>query len=170
MMNHKTFSIFLLAFFLTTGCKVNYSFTGASIPEETETVSVYDFPNMAPLVNPALSNQLTEALKDKFMTQTSLQLVPQYGHLSFEGSIVDYRTQPMAIQANSDVAAQNRLTISVKVKFTNEKNPKANFDTSFSRYADYDSDKDLTSVEDALVEQILDELIDDIFNKAVVNW
>lgn len=165
--------IHYLAFIIViaaSGCKVNYSFTGASIPEGTETVTVYDFAKVVALGNPNISNLFTESLKDKFMTQTSLQIVPQFGHLSFEGSITDYRTQPIAIQANSDMAAQNRLTISVKVKFTNEKNPKANFDTSFSRYADYDSDKDLSSVEDALVEEIFEDLIDDIFNKAVVNW
>jgi hypothetical protein len=155
---------------LLSGCSMKYSFTGASIPQETKTVSVYDFPNMAPLINPTLTNTFTEALKDKFVSLTRLQVVTEYGDLEFSGSIVDYRTQPMAIQANSDQAAQNRLTITVKVKFTNAQNPKANFDTNFSRYSDYSSDKNLQEVEDALVNEILEQLIDDIFNKAVVNW
>lgn len=155
---------------IANSCTIKYSFTGASIPPGTESVSVADFPNMAPLVNPTLSNTFTEALKDKFMTQTSLQLIQQNGDLQFEGSIVDYSTKPMAIQAGSDQAAQNRLTIAIKVKFSNAKDPKADFDTRFSRYADYDSSKSLQEVEDALVEEIVDQLIDDIFNKAVVNW
>jgi hypothetical protein len=117
-----------------------------------------------------LSNILTEALKDKFMTQTSLQLVQQNGHLQFDGTIVDYNTKPMAIQAGTDQAAQNRLTITIKVKFVNEKDPKANFDTQFSRYEDYSSDKNLQDVEDSLIEVIVEQLVDDIFNKAVVNW
>lgn len=113
---------------------------------------------------------LEEALKDKFMSQTSLQLVQDDGDLHFEGSIVEYRTAPMSVQANSDVAAQNRLTISVKVVFTNKKDPEANFDTRFSRYADYDSSKSLEAVEATLVEEIVEQIVDDVFNKAVVNW
>jgi hypothetical protein len=169
-MNFLKTIILLIAIIGLTGCTVKYSFTGASIPTESKTVSIYDFPNLAPLVNPTLSNTFSEALKDKFVSLTRLQLVSEYGDLEFSGAIVDYRTQPMAIQANSDVAAQNRLTISIKVKFTNAQNPKSNFDTNFSRFADYDSDRDLSTVESALVDEILEQLIDDIYNKAVVNW
>lgn len=169
-MRYTVSIIITLSLFLSSACSIKYSFTGASIPPGTETVSIAEFPNMAPLVNPMLSNILTEALKDKFMTQTSLQLVQQNGHLQFEGTIVDYNTKPMAIQAGTDQAAQNRLTITIKVKFVNEKDPKANFDTQFSRYEDYSSDQNLQDVEDSLIEVIVEQLVDDIFNKAVVNW
>ncbi|MGE4287480.1 MAG: LPS assembly lipoprotein LptE [Salinivirgaceae bacterium] len=169
-MRHTVSIIITLSLILNTACSIKYSFTGASIPPGTETVSIAEFPNMAALVNPMLSNVLTEALKDKFMTQTSLQLVQQNGHLQFEGTIVDYNTKPMAIQAGTDQAAQNRLTITIKVKFVNEKDPKANFDTQFSRYEDYSSDQNLQDVEDSLIEVIVEQLVDDIFNKAVVNW
>jgi hypothetical protein len=168
----KTYSIlvFSLIILVAGSCKINYSFTGASIPLGTETVSVSDFPNMAPLINPLLSNTFTEALKDKFMSQTSLQLVNYDGDLHFEGTIVNYNTRPMNIQAESDQAAQNRLTIGIKVKFVNNIDTKANFETTFSRYADYSSDANLQDVENALVDEIIEQLIDDIFNKAVVNW
>jgi hypothetical protein len=169
-MNRITHLVLIALVLFTTACTIKYTFTGASIPPGTESVSVATFPNMAPLVNPLLSNTFTEALKDKFMTQTSLQLVQQNGDLQFEGAIVEYSTKPMSIQANSDLAAQNRLTISIKVKFTNQKDPKANFDTRFSRYSDYDSSNNLQDVEDGLVDEIVEQLIDDIFNKAVVNW
>lgn len=166
--------IFGLLFFsmvlISSGCSVKYSFTGASIPPEAKTVSVANFPNLAPLVNPTLSNTLTEALKDRFISQTSLQLVQSYGDLQFEGSIVDYRTAPVNIQAGSDAAAQNRLTISVSVKFINLVDSDANYETRFSRYAEYDSSQSLSDVESGLVEQIVEEIIEDIFNKAVVNW
>lgn len=151
-------------------CSVKYSFTGASIPQGAKTVSVANFPNMAPLVNPTLSNTLTEALKDRFISQTSLQLVQNYGDLQFEGSITNYRTAPTNIQAGSDVAAQNRLTIGISVKFINLVDPEANYESKFTRYADYESSKSLQEAESALVEQIVEELVDDIFNKAVVNW
>lgn len=154
---------------IATGCSISYSFTGASIPPDAKTVFVADFRNVAPLVNPSLANDLTEAMKDKFVGQTSLKLGDENADLYFEGSITAYGTQPVAIKTG-DVAAQNRLTITVKVKFVNNKDKSANFDTSFSRYEDYDSQYSLTDVEDQLVKTIVESLVDDIFTKAVVNW
>lgn len=154
---------------LATGCSISYSFTGASIPPDAKTVFVADFRNVAPLVNPSLANDMTEAMKDKFVGQTSLKLGDENADLYFEGSITAYGTQPVAIKTG-DVAAQNRLTITVKVKFVNNKDKNANFDTSFSRYEDYDSQYSLTDVEDQLVKTIVESLVDDIFTKAVVNW
>lgn len=156
------------------GCRVSYSFTGASIPIEAKTVSIADFSNMAPLVNPLLSNTLTEALRDKFMNQTNLQIVQYGGDLQFSGTITQYNTRPMNIQASGgsdrDEAAQNRLTIGVKVKFENRFEAESNFETSFSQYDDYSSDKSLQDVENEKVEIIVEKLVEDIFNKAVVNW
>jgi len=124
---------------------------------------------MSLLVNPSLSNDITEAMKDKFVNQTSLKLGDENSDLYFEGTITDYNTQPTAIKSG-DVASQNRLSVTVKVKFVNNKDPKSNFDTSFSRYQDYDSQLSLTDVEDELVATIVEELVEDIFTKAVVNW
>ncbi len=150
------------------GCHV-YSFTGASISPDVKTVSVQYFQNRAPLVQPSLSQQFGERLKAKFLSQTSLTLVNSTGDLDFSGYIVDYNTQPIAIQS-SQTAAQNRLTITVNVKFTNSKDPKQDFESSFSQFADYDSQKSLVSVENELIQVINDKLVDDIFNRAVVNW
>ncbi|MBO7495808.1 MAG: LptE family protein [Salinivirgaceae bacterium] len=161
--------LFISIVFLAAGCTISYSFTGASIPPDAKTVYVADFRNMAPLVNPSLANELTEALKDKFVGQTSLKLGDENSDLYFEGTITSYGTQPVAIKSG-DVASQNRLTINVKVKFVNNKDKTANFDTSFSRYEDYDSQNSLTDVEDELVKAIVESLVDDIFTKAVVNW
>jgi hypothetical protein len=168
----KLLGIYIMIVFFT-GCKINYSFTGASVSPESKTISILDFPNMAPLVNPLLSNVFTEALRDIFLSRTSLQLIERNGDLNIEGTIIGYNTRPMNIKAgnsNGDVAAQNRLTIKVKVKFTNKQDPKANFETTFTRYSDYSSDRNLQDVEDALVDEIVSQLISDIFNKAVVNW
>ncbi|MBO7432996.1 MAG: LptE family protein [Salinivirgaceae bacterium] len=161
--------LFISIIALTSGCTIKYSFTGASIPPDAKTVFIADFKNMAPLVNPSLSNDLTEALKDKFVNQTSLKIGDENADLYFEGTITDYNTQPVAIKSG-DIASQNRLTISVKVKFVNNKDPKANFDSNFSRYQDYDSQNSLSDVEDQLVSLIIEDLIDDIFTKSVVNW
>lgn len=159
----------LLSLFVLQGCKVNYSFSGASISADVKTVSIKTFPNYAPLVQPTLSQTLTEKLKDRFVSGTNLSIVPKNGDLNFEGEITGYYTQPVAIQAN-ETASQNRLTITVNVRFTNTKNEKQNYEQSFSRYADYDSRLALSAVENDIIRQINEQLVEDIFNKAVSNW
>lgn len=159
--------IFMLA--LSGGCGGGYSFTGASISPDVKTVSVSFFENYAQLINPALSQTVTEKLKDIFLIQTSLEVIQRDGDLQFEGSIIDYSVRPLAIQSDEQ-AAQNRLTITLSVTFTNTNDPEKDFESRFSRFGDFDSDQDLTAVEDELVEQITTELVQDIFNKSVVNW
>lgn len=151
-----------------TGCGV-YSFTGASISPEIKTISIASFPNQASLVQPSLSQVFTEKLKDKFVSQTNLTQINSSGDISFEGYISDYNSQPTAIQGNEQ-AALNRLTITVKVKFINTKDEKQNFESSFSRFADYDSKQNLSTVENQLISEICNQLVDDIFNKAMINW
>lgn len=169
--NHIRYFILIIGtlyLVLFSSCK--YSFTGASIPPDVKTFSVQYFPNRASLVNPALSQQFTEKLKEKFLSSTSLAPVKTGGDLAFEGYISDYIVQPTAIQSGIDQAALNRLTITVSVKFTNSKDEKQNFETSFSSFADFDSRKTLTQVESSLTDEITKRIIDDIFNKAVINW
>jgi len=166
----KKLSLVLIAFsLLQQACTINYTLSGASIAPEVETVSIQHFVNRAPLGMANLEQYLTNELKDKFKSQTNLTLVNDVGDLHFEGEITNYFTKPMAITGD-ETAAQNRLTITTRVKFTNEVEPEYSFDSDFSQYADYDSDLDLSSVEQELVEEIVDKLIQDIFNKAVVNW
>ncbi|MFI5219533.1 MAG: LptE family protein [Bacteroidia bacterium] len=161
------FFVFCILYFIVS-CHT-YSFTGASISPDIKSVSIQFFPNRASIVQPALSNAFTEKLKDKFVSETNLTLIKEKGDLSFEGNIIDYNVQPTAIQGDEN-AALNRLTITVSVKFANAKDPKHDFENNFSRYADYDSKKSLTEVEKELIVQINQQLVDDIFNKAVVNW
>ncbi len=163
--------LFVVLLSVFTSCSIKYSLSGASIPPEAKTVSVQYFENNAKLKNPLLSQQLTDAIKDKFVSQTDLNIVNGYGDLDFEGEIIDYSTKPMAIQGN-DVAALNRLTITIRVKYTNSKDPdsKYDFDKTFSRYEDYDSNFDLSQVENELTEKIIEQLVQDIFNESVVNW
>jgi hypothetical protein len=166
----KSLNIFLilLSFFALNGCRI-YSFTGASIPADAKTISIEYLENNADFVNPTLSETLTQALRDRFTSQTSLVLVPNNGDLQFSGEITSYKITPQAIQGD-DFAALTRLTVSVRIKFTNVKEPENNFETSFSAYSDYDSTQDLVTVQDGLVDEIKEILIDDIFNKSVVNW
>ena len=163
----KTF-LFLFVFFTFCSCGI-YSFTGASIAPGIKTISIQYFSNQASLVQPTLSQTLTDALKDRFMQQTSLNVVNGHGDLNIEGAITNYSTQPVAIQSN-DQAAMNRLSITIRVTFTNDQNDKQNFETSFTRYEDYDSKLSLSAVEDNLIKLISESLVEDIFNKSVVNW
>jgi hypothetical protein len=166
--NPGVFTFFILLLVLNS-CKVNYSFTGASIPPEVKTINIQYFPNNAPLIEPTLSQKLTDALRDKFSSETSLDLVTDGGDLILEGSIIDYNTRPVALQSD-DQAALNRLTIKLDVTFTNTFDDNMSFETTFERYADYSSDRNLQDVQDALIEEINQTLVEDIFNKAVVNW
>jgi len=159
----------LLVMLLFCGCKINYSFTGASIAPDVKTVSVLFFQNNAPLAQPTISQAFTESLKDIFVNQTSLSLVSRSGDLNFEGAITGYSTTPVSLQQTDNVVL-NRLTITVTVKFTNTKDEKQNFESSFSRFADYNSSVSFASIENQLIKQINDQLVQDIFNKAVTNW
>lgn len=154
---------------LFQSCKVSYSFTGASISPEVKTFTVYYFPNRSRLVNPNLSQQMTEALQDKLLRQTSLDQLEENGDLEFEGQITGYDTRPMNI-SEGDLAAQTRLTVTVKVKYTNNINHDDDWEKSFSAYEDFDGNKTLSSVEDELIEAILEKLTEDIFNASIANW
>ena len=154
--------------FVCHGCGI-YSFSGASIPAEAKTVSVDYFPNHAQLVNPLLSNNFTNALRDAMTNQTTLDMVESGGDLAFEGEITDYTTVPVAI-TSGQTAAMNRLTVTVKVRFSNRIDETKDFESNFSRYEDYPSDQDLNSVQESLTATIIEQLVEDIFNKALVNW
>ena len=153
---------------LFIGCGI-YSFNGASISKETKSITVEYFKNSALTKQPTLSQVLTEKLKDYFTQQTNLIISNQNGDLFFKGDIIKYDVQPIAIQSN-ETAGQNRLTISVKVDFSNKQNEELNFNQTFSSYKDYESSQNLSDIEDILITEITNELVEDIFNKAVVNW
>ncbi|MFH1119920.1 MAG: LptE family protein [Bacteroidota bacterium] len=169
---HQNLHVFLLismVFSLViSGCGV-YSFTGASVPPEAKSVSIAMFPNKADLVQPTLSQAFTEALREKFSSQTNLSLVPRNGDLHFEGEITGYSTEPVAITGQQQ-AALIRLKITVNVRFVNKFSDKDSFETSFSRYEDYSSSQNLATVELDLINKINEALVEDIFNKSVVNW
>lgn len=156
------------------GCKMSYSFTGASISPAVKTVFVDYFQNRARVVNPTLSQAFTEAMKDKFVNESGLSMGRDQGDLEFSGEITGYDIRPLSIQQSGstgkDFASMNRLTITVKVVFVNNKDHTQDFNTSFSAYYDWESTQSLNSVESSAVEVIVTQLMDDIFNKSVANW
>ena len=160
-------NIILASIFLVS-CGI-YSFTGASIPSEAKTVSVQYITTKATNTPASLNQTITEGLKDAFLAQTNLDLTENEGDLAFSGQITKYQLKPMAIKAN-EIAGQNRLTIGIKIKYNNSFDDKQSFENSFNRYRDFDSSENLADVEDILIEEITKELIEDVFNKAFVNW
>ena len=166
----KKFIYILLAAVVAASCTVKYSLSGASIPPDAKTFSVAYFPNNAAMVTPMLSSTLTEALVDKFSRSTRLTQVPEGGDFAFEGEIVGYTSATASVSSN-DYALQNRLTITIRVRFTNLVDEKASFSNrTFSAYADYDATKLLTEVEGELITQIVEQLVNDVFQAAAGNW
>ena len=165
----RSVALALLAAIAATACTVSITMSGASIPENLNTFSVQYINNRAPLVNPELSSTPTEGLKDRIQNESRLGLVNEGGDVDFSGDITSYTTQPMALKADA-VSAQTRLTVSVKIRCRNAKDPQKDWEQTFSAYQDYDSENNLADVESELVELIVEELTENIFNKAFADW
>lgn len=165
-----TLVVVLCAFMpLVQSCGI-YSFTGTSIQPEVKTITINYFEYTAIKVNPSLSNQMTEALQEKFLKLTRLEQVDMDGDLEVTGTVSGYDVKATAVTA-SEQAATNRLTVTVKISFTNRKFPEDDFtDKSFSAYADFDAMQSLDAVEASLCEEIVEQLCDDIFNATVARW
>lgn len=171
MKQKKIFSVLVLvaSLLLVQSCGI-YSFTGTSIQPEVKTVTINYFEYKALKVNPSLSNDITTALQDKFLKLTKLEQVDMDGDLEITGAITGYDVKATAITANEQ-AAQNRLTVTVKISFTNRKFPEDDFpEKSFSAYADFDAMQPLDAVEASLCEEIIEQLCEDMFNATVANW
>ena len=160
----------LLAFGLTlfSSCGI-YSHSGASIPADAKTFSVNYIVNNASIVAPTLSQVLTEKIKTKFINETGLKLTTGEGDLHFTGKITDYKTAPSAIQGNQTTAV-NRLTVSVEITFENRLDPTKNFNQTFTNFTDFDAQQNFATVEQGLIVKVTDGLVQDIFNKAFINW
>lgn len=153
-----------------TGCSISYKFNGANINyQTTHSISIADFPNNAPMVNPTLSNSLSEGIRDLFQRQTRLQILRKGGDLELEGEIVGYDITQGAIAANS-YASESKLTIRVQVRFTNNVNPEDSFDKTYSAYQTFDASRMLTDVQDELCAIIITEIAENIYNDTVAKW
>lgn len=158
----------IVLLFLSESCGV-YSFTGGSTGD-AETIQIDNFPNNAQLVEPGLSQEFTNALQDRFLRQTNLKLTNSGGDLLFEGEITQYRVIPIAATADQ-TAAQNRLTIAVRVRFYNRLVEEDNFEKTFSFFSDFDANAQLTgSVLETAYAEIFERITQDIFNASVAKW
>lgn len=155
---------------IACACSISYKFNGASIDyTKVKSISIKDFPNQAPLVYPALSQLFTEALKDIYIRQTRLEMVPSNGDLDLEGEITGYDLTPMAVKENA-LSSQTRLTITVRVRYSNRTNPDEDFEQSFSAYREFSANQMLQQVQEELSTEITEELVDQIYNATVANW
>ncbi len=164
----KLLSLTLVALVMMA-CKISYTFSGASISEDVKTASIAYFNNQAPMVAPILSPTLTDALTQKIQQQTRLEITREDGDVMFSGEIIDYTSAPISISAD-EYAQQNRLTIKVKVKFENTKEPNLSYDKVFTAYEDYSTTQMLVAVESQLIPEIVEKLVEEIFNDAFANW
>ena len=164
----KKIVILLIVISVLGGCGI-YTFSGTSIQPDVHSITVENFDNRAQLINPTLANDITIALQDKYRKLTKLDMLSDGGDLVVSGFIASYEVSPTAI-TSEEVASMNRLTISVRIKFVNEKHPEDNFERTFAAYQDYDSNNSLDSVQGILCEQIIETLVEDIFNATVADW
>ncbi len=164
------YSILLLLTLILSACTVSYKFNGASIDySRTKSISIADFPNNAALVNPMLANNLSEGIRDIYSRQTRLQVLRSGGNLELEGEITGYALTPMAITADS-YAAETKLTMTVKVRFTNNVAPEESFEKTYSAYQTFNSNQLLTDVQDELCNAMIQEIAENIYNDTVARW
>ena len=160
--------IIIFSSFILSSCKITYSFSGANTGT-LKTVSVDYFQNRAALAPPSLSQYFTEEYRDICERQTNMNLVNGTGDAHFEGEITTYSTRAMAI-SGADRAALTRFTIGIRVRYTNGQDPDFSFEETFSQYRDFESNLSFESVKAQLTEEIIEEIVEDIFNRAFVNW
>ena len=166
----KLSTLFLLLVLSLTSCAVSIKFNGANIDySTTKSISVADFPNNAAMVNPSLSNNLSEGIRDLFQRQTRLQVLRKGGDLELEGEIVGYDITAMAISADS-YASETKLTIRVKVHFTNNIHPEESFDKTYTAFQTFDSSQMLSDVQDELCNTMITEIAENIYNDTVAKW
>jgi hypothetical protein len=170
MIRPIVFGLLSFVLILLSSCAVSFKFNGANINyQTTHSISVADFPNNAPMVNPTLSNNLSEAIRDIYQRQTRLQVLRKGGDLEIEGSIVGYDISQGAISVDS-YASESKLTIRVQVHFTNNINPEESFDKTYSAYQTFDASKLLSDVQDELCTIMITEIVDNIYNDTVAKW
>lgn len=158
-----------LAFTLHS-CVISYKFNGASIDySKVHSIAIADFPNNAALVYAQLSNNLSEGIRDIYSRQTRLQVVRKDGDLELEGEITGYTLTPMAISADS-YSAETKLTITVKVRFTNNVAPEESFEKTYSAFQTFDSSQLLTDVQEELCNVMIKEIAENIYNDTVAKW
>jgi len=163
-------SLFSLLLVLSS-CSMSYKMNGTSIDyTKTKTISIKDFRNLAPLVNPSFAPVFNESLRDIYNKQTKLHPVKVNGDLQLDGEITGYEISQMSIQSNA-IAAETRITVTIKVRFTNKANPSKNFEKTMSAFQNFSNTKTtLEKAQDEICQLIINELTETIYNQTVADW
>lgn len=156
---------------LVNSCSISYSLSGTSVDyTKVSSISIKDFPNQAAQVYPPLSQMLTEAMKDLYTRQTRLQQVSDNGDLDLEGEITNYQLTPLAVKEDA-YSSETRLTITIRVRYSNRPEPEKDFERTFSAYQDFDAGRILdNALQEELCNAIVEELVDQIYNSTVADW
>jgi hypothetical protein len=164
------FLMLLVVTLILSSCSISYKFNGSSVDySKTKTISIVDFPNTAELIYPPLAQEFTESLRDAYTKQTRLQILKKGGDMHLEGEIIGYQLTPMAISADT-YSAETKLTLTVNVRFSNNKNPQEDFEKKYSAYQTFDSTRMLTDVQDELMKTMIADIVDNIYNDTVAKW
>jgi outer membrane lipopolysaccharide assembly protein LptE/RlpB len=160
----------LLIAIIGISCSVSYKFSGTSIDySRTKTIHIRDFANQAQMVYAPLTEVFNETLKDLYARQTRLSLVNRNGDLEIDGEITNYDISSMSIQRDA-IAAETRLTMRIKVRFTNNKNHDEDFERTYTSFRNFSSNLMLNDVQDELINEMTKEIAELIFNDTVANW
>ena len=162
-------TIFFLILLSLYNCGI-YTFSGSSIPKETKNVFISKIVNNADLTSPDFTQEFTNALIDRFMNETNLSVITNSdADLIFKGEIIKYDIKPISINSNEN-ATQNRLSITIKIKYENNILSSDNYEKEFTNYTDYDSSLDFLEIEESLNQLVIEDLIESIFNDTFSNW
>ena len=164
-------SVISFCLLLLTACSISYKFNGASIDyTKVKSISIKDFPNQASFIPyPPLAQVFTEGLKDIYVRQPRLSLVKNNGDLELEGEIIGCELTPMAVKEDA-YSSRTKLTMTVRVRYTNRSNPDEDFEQTFSAYREFDSNQMLQTVQEELFGEIVEEISDLVYNATVANW
>ena len=162
--------VLLLIVIIAASCRISYKFNGASIDYSlVKTLHIAEFRNQASMVYAPLSQRFNEEMKDFFTKNTKLSLTELNPDLEIEGEIVRYDLSPLAVKEDS-YASQTRLTMSVRMRYRNNKNPQEDKEETITAYRDFDSSQMLTDVQDGLIDELTKDIVDQIFNTTMSNW
>lgn len=162
---------FIISLLILSSCKVNFNFTGVptGADDGLETIAITLFGNEAPIVVPFLAQELTDQLQDRFLSQSKLSLTTGTADVVVSGAITSYIVSPVAISGN-ETAEQNRLNVSVRVKYENNVTPEDSWEQSFSQFVDFSADEDFASIEEEQIALVVEQLTQEVFNKSLGKW
>lgn len=172
--NYKqgVFFCLLALCFLLPGC-ITYSFTGTNIDPSIKTMSIQNFENNSGEGPSFLTTLVSEEFRNYFQRNSNLKLVSDGGDIEIEGQILSYSFSPASIQSDDrlgDIAGANRLTIRLQVRYRNSKDPKQDFEQSFSSFADFAQNVNISAIDERSIRQITERMVQDVFNKTLANW